>query len=158
MMILPGEIMKRLTALLLLLSLLTLTSCKEERCAKEILYSFCLAYPMDARIYSSLADEGSDGYIDSEMLVALYNGVEPKAREYALVLYGKVSTVREIGVFITNTGDERKEIFELASDRLDFLDSFAQGEGFVRKYRTVTVYGFVDDSAEAIRLFDEILS
>ena len=46
---------------------------------------------------------------------------------------------------------------ELISKRLAFLGSFADGEGFIRRYRGVIVYGFVDNSARAQEVFDGII-
>ena len=72
-------------------------------------------------------------------------------------MYGKVSTVRELGVFITRNSDERMKVTELATNRIRFLESFVDGEGFIKKYRTITVYGFVDDASRAEWLLDNLI-
>ncbi len=148
--------MKKTLSLILLISLVFLTSCSQERHAEAIALEFCRVYPLEARVYSSLSSEYEDGYIDEEMLTALYGDAEVPTEEFALILYGKVSTVQEIGVFIAKTSDERMELYELATNRIELLSSFAEGEGFIRKYRDVFVYGFVDDRARAERIFDGI--
>ncbi len=149
--------MKRTAAILLLISLLLLISCSERACAADVAAEFCRAYSLDGRVYSSLAKEGEDGYIDDEMLHALYGDSDCLVTEFAIVLYGKVSTVREIGVFIAENGSERMELLELATDRVSFLSSFADGEGFVKKYRAAVVYGFVDDASRAEGLLDSLI-
>ena len=54
-------------------------------------------------------------------------------------------------------GDDELELTELISRRIDFLSSFTDGEGFIRKYRGVIVYGFVDNASSATALFDRII-
>lgn len=149
--------MKRTLSIILLLCLVFLTSCSPERRAEDIAAEFCRGYPLEAKVYSSLADEHEDGYIDAEILMALYGDDNVPTEEFALILYGKVSTVREIGIFITKTSDERMELYELASGRIKLLSSLTGGEGFIRKYRGVFVYGFVDDAERAKRIFDGTL-
>lgn len=149
--------MKRTLAIILLLCLVFLTSCSPERRAEDIAAEFCRGYPLEAKVYSSLADEHEEGYIDAQMLVALYGSDNLSIEEFALILYGKVGTVWEIGIFVTKTSDERMELYELASGRIKLLSSLAEGEAFVRKYRGVFVYGFVDDAERAKRIFDGTL-
>ena len=149
--------MKRAIALLVFLSLFPFTSCSEKISAEVVLIKFCDEYPISADVYSSLADEGEAGYIDSEMLYALYGTESFPDCEFSLVMYGKVDTVREIGVFVTKKGEDRIELIELITKRINFISSFSGGEGFVRKYRGVLVYGFVEDSTYAEELFDRII-
>ena len=149
--------MKRIIAAFLCASLLMLTSCSRDASAEDVLTEFCREYPISASVYSSLSAEGEAGYIDSEMIRLLYGVDEYPTDEFALVLYGKVDTVREIGVFITKDGSERIVIAELLSRRISFLSSFSDGEGFIRKYRGVLVYGFVEDASYAEAIFDRIL-
>ena len=49
------------------------------------------------------------------------------------------------------------KVYEIASERVELLSSLADGEGFVRKYKGVIVYGFVDDSAKAISILEKII-
>lgn len=149
--------MKKAISLILLFSLIFLTSCRKTVRAEDIALSFCEGYPLEAKVYSSLSIQGEEGYIDGKMLTALYGISELTVDEFALVLYGKVSTVREFGVFITKNSDDRMEIIELATNRINFLSSFAEGEGFVKKYRTVMVYGFVDNASRAEGLLDGLI-
>ena len=149
--------MKRFFAILLLLSILITTGCAPDRCAQDILLRFCEEYPISANVYSSLSDEGEAGYIDKDMLNTLYGTDKLGIGEFALALYGKVDTVREVGVFVIEMGDDELELTELISRRIDFLSSFTDGEGFIRKYRGVIVYGFVDNASSATALFDRII-
>ena len=146
-----------LISMLVVLSILLLTSCTERYCARDIANEFLLEYPLDAKVYFSDADEETDGYIDEETLTLIFDCNELPNIEYALILYGKVSTVREIGVFIIENGDDMMDISRVISDRIELLSSLCEGEGFVRKYKTVLVYGFVDDRERAERLFDKII-
>lgn len=149
--------MKRVFVFLLILIEIFLTSCHKRVSAEAILCEFSSAYPISATVYSPVRKNGEDGYIDEEMLFGMYGVTDHPTDEYALVLHSKVSTVREIGVFVTESGDERLRLYELLTDRIALLSSFADGEGFIRKYRAVVVYGFVDDSERALRLFDSLL-
>ena len=147
----------RIIALLLLISVLPLTACSQKRSAEDVLTRYCEEHPIDQQIYSSLADEYDTGHIDREMLTSLYGDEEYPVRELALVFYGKVDTVREIGVFITSGGDDVIRASEIAAARIRFLSGFSRGEGFIKKYRGVLVYGFVEDASYTEEIFDRIL-
>lgn len=144
-------------AIILLAIILSITSCAERVSAEHVLAQFCREYPASAEIYSSLSAKGEAGYIDREMLLALFGSDEYPTREFALVFYGKLDTVRELGVFVTENGDDVIEITELLARRISFLSAFSEGEGFIRKYRGVLVYGFVEDSAYVQEILDGIL-
>ena len=147
----------RILAIILLLSTLLLTACGHTVRADDILAELCREYPIDRQIYSSLSDENDKGYIDSEMLRALYGISEYPVREFALVFYGKVDTVRDIGVFVIGRGEDVMEISELVARRISFLSSFSEGEGFIKKYKGALVYGFVESAADTEAIFDTIL-
>ena len=148
--------MKKL--LMLLFSLIFIfTSCYRAVNPKDILDGFCCSYGINAEVYHSGAQYGDDGYIDSEMLNSLYGIDEAFRYDFAIVMYCDVTRVREIAVFKADTGDERMYLFELITDRLRFLSSFADGEGFIKKYRGAIVYGFVDDADGVERAFDSLL-
>ena len=149
--------MKRAIALLIILLLIPFTSCSEKKDSFAILTEFCDEYPIDSCLYSSQYGKGERGYIDPEMLYSLYGTERFPGCEFSLVMYGKVDTVREIGVFVTEKGEDRIELIELITKRINFLSSFSDGEGFIRKYRGVLVYGFVEDSSYAEALFDRII-
>lgn len=149
--------MKRTATVILFVSIIFLTSCRSEKRSDDILRTFCREYPIDSVVYSSFAHANDEGYIDEEMIFALYGVDEYPACEFSLVLYGKVDTVREIGVFITESADDRIELSELFARRISFLSSFSDGEGFIRKHGGVLVYGFVEDASYAEALFDKII-
>ena len=149
--------MKKAISIVLLFSLLLLSSCTETKNSMDIALAFCDGYPLDATVYSSLATENDQGYIKSEMLMTMFAIAEHPVSDYTLVLYGKVSAVRELGVFVTRNSDERMKVTELATSRIEFLESFVDGEGFIKKYRTVTVYGFFDDVSRAEWLIDNLI-
>ena len=148
--------MKRLLAMILS-SIFLLTSCGAKTSAEEVLVGFCREYPITAQIYSSLREENESGYIDQEMLTALFGTDEYPTDDFALVFYGKVDTVREIGVFVTENGEDIIGISELLTRRIAFLSTFSEGEGFIRKYRGAIVYGFVEDASRIEKLFDSML-
>ena len=147
--------MKRIIALLVILSLVSLMSCSPSVSSEEILMGLCASYPIDSTVYSSLASQGAKEYIDAEMLKTLYRVAEAPCKDFSIVLYGKVSTVREIGVFVTHSSDERLKVLDIAGERVAFLRGFAEGETFVRKYKSVIVYGFVDDAERVVRILEE---
>ena len=149
--------MKKAITILMLLSFAFLTSCTETKNPMDIALAFCDEYPLDATVYYSSAAEDENGYIDTEMLMTIFSINNHPVNDYALVLYGKVSTVRELGVFVTRNSNERMKVTELAPNRIRFLESFVDGEGFIKKYRTMTVYGFVDDASRAEWLLDNLI-
>ena len=85
--------MKRMASVILFISIIFFTSCRSERRSDDILSNFCREYPIDSVIYSSFSHANDEGYIDEEMLFALYGVDEYPVREFSLVLYGKVDTV-----------------------------------------------------------------
>ena len=147
----------RIIALLILISLFTLTACAPKPCAEWTLAELCRVHPITGQIYSSLNSEYDPGHIDGQMLKSLYGTEEYPVREFALLFYGRVDTVREIGVFIIGSGDEVIRVSEMASERINFLSTFSKGEGFIRKYRGALVYGFVEDAAYTEEILDSIL-
>ena len=149
--------MKRIIALVLLLSMIFITSCSADADARELLLTFCNEYPMSVEILSSLADEGEDGYVTDDVRAALFDGYDRLPDEYALALYGRVDTVMEAGVFITDSADERMALYELLQKRIDLLSSLVDGEGFIKNYHGTFVYAFVGDRARAEKLFDAII-
>ena len=149
--------MKKVITILTLLSFVLFTSCTETKNPMDIALAFCDGYPLDATVYYSSAPEDEKGYIDTEILMTIFSIDDHPVNDYALVMYGKVSTVRELGVFITRNSDERMKVAELATNRIRFLESFVDGEGFIKKYRTITVYGFVDDASRAEWLLDNLI-
>ena len=149
--------MKRIPAIILLLSMLFVTSCSARADAEELLLTFCDEYPISAEILSSLADEGEDGYVTDEVREVLFSGYDRLPDEYALALYGRVDTIMEAGVFITDSADERMALYELLKKRIDLLSSFTDGEGFMKNYHGIFVYAFVSDRERAEKLFDAII-
>ena len=147
----------RIIALLILISTLTLTACTHKPCAKDVLSELCREHPITREIYSSLDGEYESGHIDQQMLNSLYGTEEYPVREFALVFYGRIDTVREIGVFITDSGDDVIRVSEMATARISFLSTFSGGEGFIKKYRGVIVYGFVEDASYTEEILDSIL-
>ena len=149
--------MRKVLAILLLISVLLLESCSDAHNTEDILSEFCRQYPIDMTVYSSSKKTSEEGYIDADMLNGLYGISEYPVSDFSLVLYGKVDTVREIGVFATKTGEEKIETLELLKNRIDFLSSFSYGEGFIKKYKDILIYGFVENASYAEELFDNIL-
>lgn len=149
--------MRRLIALALLLSILFITSCSVDAGAEDILSQFCLEYPISADILSSLADKGEAGYVTDEVRRVLFDGYNRLPREYAVVLYGRVDTVLEAGVFLTEGQDERMALYELLTNRINTLSSFSDGEGFIKNYHGIFVYAFVTDAGRAQSIFDAII-
>ena len=148
--------MKGFLALLIISSILFISSCSEKPCAEDVILCVCREYPIDATVYSSERAEGEEGFIDAEMLDTLYGTSEMPTGEFALVLYGKVDTVREIGVFVTDRGDDVIALVELIGRRMDFLSSVSDGEGFLKKYRGAVVYAFVSDAERIEAIFDGV--
>ena len=149
--------MRRIVALTLLFAMLFITSCSADADAETILSAFCREYPISAQMLSSLADEGEDGYVTDEVRDVIFYGYTDLPREYALVLYGRVDTVLEVGVFLTDSADERMALYELLKNRIDLLSSLVEGEGFMKNYNGIFVYAFVDDTERAEKLFDSII-
>lgn len=149
--------MRKTVALLLFMSMLFFTSCASRSRPCDVVSSICMEYPIDATVYSSTYLNGEKGYINSEMLLNLYDTDDLPADEFAIVLYGKVGNVREIGVFATSNGYQKLELITLISKRIEFLDSFAEGEGFVKKYRGAVAYGFVDNAEKVISILDKVM-
>lgn len=147
--------MKKILSVLLAL-LLLLSSCSRRYGAEEILLAFCSRFGIDATVYSSLCEEGEEGYIYPETLELLYGAGRISAREFAIAVYGNLFAARELGVFVLGGGADT-ELYELATRRIDLLSDLSSGEGFIKKYHGVFIYGFVDNAREAELVLDGIL-
>ncbi len=134
-----------------------LTSCSKKQSAEDVVLGLIREYPIDSIVYSSRCEKVDEGYIDEQMLVLLFGVDEYPVDDFALVLYGKVDIVQEIGVFFTHNSDERMKVTMLLSERIALLDSLSNGEGFIKKYRSAIVYGFVDDPDRVISIFDKLM-
>ena len=151
------KLINNVISLTVIFSLLAmLTSCKKQRSAEDILREFCLAYPIEGEIFVSLSDK--DGaYTDRDSITALFgDGFEPP-HEYALIINSKINTVTEIAVFIIQSSAQRGHLSEFASERITFLESFLDSEGFMIRRGDVFVYGFIEDKERAVRIFEGIL-
>ena len=134
-----------------------LTSCSKKQSAEDVVLGFIREYTIDSIVYSSRCEKVDEGYIDEQMLVLLFGVDEYPVDDFALVLYGKVDIVQEIGVFVTHNSDEHMKVTMLLSERIALLDSLSNGEGFIKKYRSAIVYGFVDDPDRVISIFDKLM-
>lgn len=148
---------KTVYALFVLFAFLLASCSRSTGSACDMLVAFCSEYPISASVYTSIAEDGDARQIDRQMLLSLYGVDGYPTDEFAIALYGKVGSVREIGVFFTDNGVQRAELFDLINSRISFLSSFSDGEGFVKKYGEIIVYGFVDDAARAVGIFDMLI-
>ena len=134
---------------------LSVASCsRKERNAYDILLRFCEAYPLYGTVYNSGTPEDE---LD-DILTLLFEGEEGRVPRgnFAVMLYGSMDTVSEVGVFVTSFGHEIIDVIELAERRIGILDDSSEGEGFIIRDREVVVYGFVGDKDRAVRLFKYI--
>ena len=149
---------KTVVASLLTVSfLLPLTSCGTHRDADDILFEFCSSYPLESEVYYSLSDDSESAYWSAELLTEMLGDECDLPEEYAIVVHSKLNTVTELAVLVTRDSSKRACLTELLCDRISFLESFMDMEGFILRRRDLIIYGFVSDKDRAVRIFEAIL-
>ena len=152
------RVIRTVVASLLALSLLlSLISCSTDRDADDILFEFCSSYPLESEVYYSLSEDSVSVYRSYELMTDILGDECDLPEEYAIVVHSKLNTVSEIAVLVTRDSSQRARLTELFCDRIAFLESFLDHEGFILRRRDLIIYGFVSDKDRAVRIFEDIL-
>ena len=156
--------LKRIVTLLLIFSMLLLTSCHKEESADLILRNFCGSYGLVAgRVYSTEEREGTEGYLEPQLLTTLYGtDTRPFFQSAAVMLYADMDTLLECGVFVCRGGAGRLydilETEKLLSYRIRQIRLiFPEAQGQILRYGNSVVYTVLPDNARAERLFSRLL-
>lgn len=155
------HILKSATAGIVLLSfLLSFSSCASaEREPREILSDFCRLSGIEAEIFSYDAAPDSPEFIDRETVRVIYSSYMPVGVEYAVALHSKLSSVREVGVFVARSSSDKYELMSMIDGRISYLNaSGAKGQSFIVRCGDVIAYGFVDDADKAERIMRKLMA
>ncbi len=142
-------------ALILALSLFTLTACKAEPSADELLREFISAYGASGVIYSSECVEGDEGYLPEEMLGKIYVFSGRFPENYAIFLNSRAGYGSECGIFVCNDTEMRLSAEEMCLERIRLLSG--DDNAFLTRSGRVVFYSTMQDRAKAEAIFKEII-
>jgi hypothetical protein len=147
--------MKKIISLTLLIILcLSLSSCREERSAYQIMSEFVSAYGAEGVIYSPEIGEGKEGYIREGLVERVFLFSDGIGDNFALLLNSHIDIPSECGVFVCSDDDEVRRAEEICLERIRLL---SRDRGFVKKRGRVVYYAVLSDSERAERIFKEII-
>ena len=143
--------MKKLCAFVIFISIFTcLCSCSSRyESTERVARIFATLYGIDGRIYSSLKTEGDDGFIEPSVKSTLFNRVELLPYDYTLIIHSRLDSVFELGLFLSPSASERRELSEMCLERISLLSSLADGEGKVLMRDNLVIYLFSSDIERA---------
>ena len=151
--------MKRISMLIVLcLIVLSVTSCDARYDSTYgVVRSFLDEYGGGGNIYTSLAHEGDDGYITSEMCKVMFTRADCLPDDYSLLLLSRLDSVFELGVFLCSSGDEQLTIRDICLERLELLESMARGEGQVMIKNNLVIYFFTENTEAVMSALNSVL-
>ena len=140
--------MKKLCAFVIFLAVsIPLCSCSARyESSERVVRIFAEAYGIDGRIYSSLAKEWTDGYIEPSLKSTMFSRTELLPYDYTLLIHSRLDSVFELGVFLANSARERGELSEMCYERIMLLASMSDSEGRVLMRDNLVVYFFTSDT------------
>ncbi len=145
--------------IVLLSFLLSFSSCAAaEREPREILSDFCRLSGIEAEIFYSGAAPDSPEFIDRDTVRVIYSSEVPVGVEYAVALHSKLSSIREVGVFVARSSSDKYELMCMIDGRISYLTAAgAKGQSFIVRCGDVIAYGFVDDGDKAEQLMRKLM-
>ncbi len=148
--------MKKIVALILLITLLSLCSCRRERNAKEMLSEFILIYGAEGVIYSPEIPEGNDGYIRDGLIEKIYIFYGAFPENYAIFLNAHTDFSSECGLFICTDAEMIDRVEEMCLERIRLL-AMGDDRAFVKQSGNVVFYSTMSDRKRAEKVFNEII-
>ena len=150
--------MKKIISLFLLIPCLCLCSCRGKYDKTVgIVSDFISEYGISCTLYSSLADEGEDGYIPPELCKQLFTNTDVLPHDYSLVLHSRLDSVFELGVFLSDDASDRLAICDECAGRVKLLESLSEGEGRVLIKNNLVIYIFSKDIENALAILERVL-
>lgn len=151
--------MKRIAlCIIVIVTLVLFSSCgREYTDSLRIVNDFCSDYGISGRIYSSLAQEGETGHLDSSLVQIMFSRTELLPENYSLLMHTRLDSVFELGAFVTDSSEERMELSEMCLERIGVLSSLSQGSGEVVIRDNLLVYFFAEDAEGVKESLDRIL-
>ncbi len=130
-----------LTVIILLFSL---SSCRREENAYELISEFVELYRAEGVIYSPTLPEGSVGYIDDSVFFKIYIYYGDAPKNYAVFLNSHIDTSSECGAFVCLGESERAAVLEACSERIRLLTGADSG-GLIITSSNIVFYSTMSD-------------
>ena len=105
---------------LVILLFASLFSCQSEVSALDVAMTLKYMGKISGNVYFSGAEEGSDHYIDSDMMKSLFSEDEPP-ENFAVILSSGIDLPYEIMIIIPQRGEDVIELADVAERRLVLL-------------------------------------
>ena len=150
--------MKKIVCLFLVFSVLCLSSCRGKyKDTYSIVTNFLDVYGVECITYSSLAEEGSAGYITPEIRKQLFTNEEILPHDYSIALHSRLDGVFELGVFLADDTFDRLVLSDMCLSRVKLLGSLSRGEGNVFIKNNLVIYIFSSDIENALGSLRRVL-
>ena len=144
------------TILLIVIFLLSLSSCKRNRDAYEMLNEFVLTYGAEGIIYSPRITEGNDGYIRDGLIDKIYRFHGGFPTNYAIFLNSHPDYSVECGIFVCTDVEMCERVEEMCLERIKLL-AMGEKHAFVKRSGTVVFYSTMPDRDRAEKIFNQII-
>lgn len=150
--------MKKLLALIISISLLSLSlcSCEGEHDAYGMLREFVSSYGAEGIIYSPTVPEGSDGYVYEGFIEKVYILCDSLSDNYAVFLNSRTDFSSECAIFVCDDGRMLRSVEEMCLERVRLLCP-GDDRGFVRTSGRICFYSTMQDRALAEKIFSQII-
>ena len=147
---------KIISVIILVIFLLSLSSCKRNRDAYEMLNEFILTYGAEGIIYSPKVPEGNDGYIRDGLIEKIYRYHGGFLENYAIFLNAHPDYSIECGIFVCCDVEMCERVEEMCLERIKLLAT-GDKRAFVKRSGNIVFYSTMPDRDRAEKIFNEII-
>ena len=142
---------KILLAILVFITLISLSACGERPDPERILSDIVSSCRAEGIIYSPTRAEGGDGYIDVELFSRIYITSGRMPESFAVFLNSHADYGAECGIFLASDVAEMQRICEMCTERLRLID---RGDrGLLLVCGDLVLYSTMSDTERVRELF-----
>ena len=142
--------------LLLICMLLSLSSCKRNYDAHELLSEFVSTYGIEGVIYSPSVPEGEDGYVREGFTERIYIFSGDFPENYAIFFNSHTDFYSECAIFISDDANVLDMAEEMSLERIRLVASGAD-YAFVKRSSNICFYSTLRQRERAEKIFSEII-
>ena len=142
----------------------SLSSCKEERTAVELMNEFLDSYGIESVIYSPSLSEGDVGYVDEKFFESVYGEASDSVIDYAAVFVTDTVSVGECAIFICASRYDAVVVSEICLMRIDmiasisgFSDTSSITGSFVTRNKNIVFMSVLSDNSRSKSAITRIL-
>ncbi len=148
---------KCISLFMLLIALVSLSSCEEEANAEIILNEFINAYGAEGAAYSSFSELGEEGYVPEGLFEKIYRYEGKLPENFAIYLNSHSHKGSECAVFVCKDEDERAGVVEMCLERMKLVCADKRNNVLIRS-GNIVAYSTMEDADRAEELLRKIIS